>query len=363
MDHHCPWLAACVGLHNYKAFLLFLIYTCLFCWLCFTVSATWVWREVLNDSHFQERLMPVNYILLAAMAGIIGLVLTAFTMWHIYLACKGQTTIESFETTRYLTPLRNSIKQHLRQRNPLGEDGPGIGDQLRQIHANVLPGVTRPEEGEERSSPAQGSLRRNYNDLEVARERERYDDYLDEQDSEKLPNAFDLGWRRNLRHVFGEKLLYWALPICNTTGDGWQWEASPRWLEASQHLAKEREARVRENEAFDRERRGWQNGPIIDFRGSSSRYIKDPHASKQSGQLSTKNFDRKDNGTVDREDTSSDEEGQVDSERRPLARPQSSTANWNELPADFLGGPRTGPVGNRAKSRSHSKHRTTDKER
>ncbi|MCJ1403300.1 palmitoyltransferase for Vac8p [Xylographa trunciseda] len=142
------------------------------------------------------------------------------------------------------------------------------GQQLAEIHANALPGVTRLEEGEERSSPvgdlergltAQEALHMSYDEIERARERQRYEEYLDEQDSEKLPNAFDLGWKRNLLHLFGESPLFWLLPICNTQGDGWHWDPSPKWLEAREEVRRHREMQWKEQEERETQA-GWGRG-------------------------------------------------------------------------------------------------------
>jgi ribosomal protein L40E len=252
MDHHCPWLATCVGLRNYKAFLLFLIYTTLFCFVCFAVSTNWVYREVLSDGATPDSIMPVHYVMLAVIAGIIGLVLAGFTGWHILLASRGQTTIECLEKTRYLSPLRKSMQhQHFLQHEGQSHGEPlSYGQQLKDIHTNALPGVTRPEEGDATiDGSGEAPYHQSYDDMERYRARERYEEYLDEQDSDKLPSAFDLGWRKNLLHLFGERPLLWPIPICTTSGNGWSWEPSPKWLAAREKIAREREEQTRREHA------------------------------------------------------------------------------------------------------------------
>jgi hypothetical protein len=373
MDHHCPWLATCAGLRNYKPFLLFLIYTSIFCWMCFGVSAWWVYMEIAEQAQMEEGMRVVNTVLLAVLGGVVGIVLSGFTAWHIYLSATGQTTIESLEKTRYLSPLRKNMEHQLQatsNRTYVGDEpnDPNsdreeqtLTEHLKEIHANALPGVLRPEEGEEdstspspqppfqhSSSPAHSHLRQSYASLEAQREHDRYAAYLDEQDSEKLPNAFDLGWRRNLLHVFGENPLYWFLPICNSTGDGWMWEVSPKWTNARTEIANQR--LQWQNQQHQQQQQQSQHAPSFeppanrDWKWTPGGFVDRPrpapprvsgHSPDGMGREMQPIGRRKASGDGNEYDTSSDE----DAPRRGGSRPLSgaaATRDWNDIPDDFL---------------------------
>jgi len=94
MDHHCPWIYNCVGFKNYKYFFLVLTYGVLD--LHF-IGWTMV-ESVMRSWDLNTPFVTMFFVLFGeTLTVFLGLLITAFWIFHIWLMLRAMTTIEFCE--------------------------------------------------------------------------------------------------------------------------------------------------------------------------------------------------------------------------------------------------------------------------